>query len=120
MNAKKKWTAIGAASVLGVGIVGGGAVASANAMSLIVDDSGATGIAGISTKNSSFDPLPDSTVSAQSVNSVDSTPSAPSPASPESAPSPVSNSPASANSPDSPNSPWSPDSNSPDSPDSND
>lgn len=34
MDTKKKWTAVGAASVLGLGLIGGGAVATASAMTV--------------------------------------------------------------------------------------
>jgi hypothetical protein len=106
----KKWTAIGAASVLGIGIFSGGAIATANAIQLNGQAGVDTGIGQVATDvprfvgspatpsavsatsavsaNSAADPT--SAVSAQSPASADSPMSAPSAVSPASADSPAS------------------------------
>ena len=109
MDSRKKWVAVGAASVLGLGLLAGGAVAQASEMS-ISDRSGdqvGTGITRIDDRvNESPVLVPSNSVSATSTTapvsaqSAVSPVSAPSPVSPVSAPSPAS--PVSAVSPASP------------------
>lgn len=104
---KKTWIAVGAASALGLGVIAGGAVASANEMSLTSDDtrvpglsstddvSNGTGSADVTfdvTSDSIVTPSPATTPSPVSpVSAADaSVVTPPSPASPESPVSPVS------------------------------
>ena len=93
MDSKKKWVAVGAASVLGLGLLAGGAVAQASEMS-ISDRSGdqvGTGITRIDDRvNESPVLVPSNSVSATSTTSPVSAQSAVSPISAPSAVSPVS------------------------------
>ena len=116
-NMNRKWAAVGAASVLGFGLIAGGAVAAANA-SEIKDAPGDP----VGEKISVEQPLDGTKTFVDSANSVPSPKSVKSPQSPQSPQSvtepatvepasPISvDSPASINSPQSPNSPNSPDS----------
>lgn len=108
---KKTWIAVGAASALGLGVIAGGAAATANQMSLTSDDTRVPGLSDLSNGTSgsadvTFDvssdsivtPSPATTVSpvspisAADVSAVSpvSVPSPVTPASPVSVPSPVS------------------------------
>jgi hypothetical protein len=93
MDAKKKWIAVGAASVLGLGLLAGGAAASANNMS-VNDRSGervGDGITSIDDRiNESPVLVPSNSVSATSAVSAPSIASTTSPVSAQSAVSPVS------------------------------
>ncbi len=141
---KKTWIAVGAASALGLGVIAGGAAATANQMSLTSDDTRVPGLSstddvsnGSGSADVTFDvssdsivtPSPATTVSpvspisAADVSAVSpvspvSVPSPVTPASPVSVPSPVT--PASPMSPASPVSPVSPASVDDDSDDSDD
>ncbi len=110
----KTWVAVGATSLLGLGVVSGGAVAAAEALNLTDISGSIAGTTGISTRDTTLDPLPSSTLSASSNDdssgsqtpSPTSTVSPVSPASPVSAQTPASpDSPVSAKSPASPQSP---------------
>lgn len=101
---KRKWTMVGAASVLGLGLVSGGAFVAANAADVNDSKGESAGVAAITGKTSGAKlgisvPSAASTVSAVSaptaasavsVQSAQSPVSSPSPVSPVSTPSPVS------------------------------
>jgi hypothetical protein len=109
---KRKWTLVGAVSVLGIGLVSGGAIAAANAVDINDsrgDDAGVNSIRGTSTgaslgvpsaitptpspsssSNSSSDDSSSSSSNSSGVDSVDSPNTAPSPTTAPSAPSPMS------------------------------
>lgn len=114
METRKKWTIVGAASVIGLGAVGFGAVNAANAMSLTSsNDTGLPGIAVGDDRSPSGIPSAvtaprtvDSTPSVHTVHTVQSAVSAVTPASPVSAVTPPS--PATPPSPPSPATPPSP------------
>ncbi len=118
----KNWIAIGATSVLGLGVMAAGAVTTANALPLVAgatnanvpgitvgavdDDSKGNALVFSVSSDSILTPSPSSSPSPSPTSSIDSSPS---PVSPASAASPASpDSPPSPASPDSPPSPASP------------
>ncbi len=66
----RNWTAIGAVSILGLGIAAGGAIAAASAMTLNDTRGADTGVTGISTRDDVLDPLPASATPGPSVISA--------------------------------------------------
>jgi hypothetical protein len=104
----KTWVAVGATSLLGIGVVSGGAVASAHSLGLTDIAGSVASTTGISTKDTTVDPLPISALSATiaELGDDDSTSDTPSPTSTVSPVSPAS--PVSAQSPASPVSAQSP------------
>ena len=117
MITKNKWVVVGAASVLGVGLLSGGAVATANAMSIQDADGSKAGISSIETfenlpvtvpETSTPAPTPATTSSTGPTGSTSSSPngdvnSANTPNTPNTV-----NTPNTPNSPNTPNTPASP------------